>query len=222
MSKSIDITNQRFGRLISICSSKRDNGRTYWLCQCDCGKQTSVYISKLTTGETKSCGCLRNELTSKRQKKHGLTKTTLHNAWLNMKNRCENPKFNEFHRYGGRGITYCEEWKSFNKFMEWALKNGFSDKKSENGRNILSLDRIDLDGNYEPSNCKWSTVLEQAKNKCNTVLYKYNGVDYTLTELMEFAKVSDRYTISRRVKNGWTVEKAVNTPSMTYKGVKNG
>lgn len=221
MSKLIDITNQRFGRLIAICRGKKKNGKSYWVCRCDCGKEVSVYLNRLKTGSTKSCGCLRNELTSKRQRRHGLTKTSLHNAWLNMKNRCENPKFNEFHRYGGRGITYCEEWKSFKSFMEWALKNGFSDEKSENGRNILSLDRIDLDGNYEPTNCKWSTAFEQAKNKCNTVLYNYKGIDYTLTELMDFAKVADRYTVSRRIKNGWTVENAVDTPSMTYKGVKN-
>ena len=171
------------------------------------------------SGETKSCGCLRKEITSQRYKKHGLTKKTLHNAWINMKTRCDNPNYNEYHRYGGRGITYCEEWKSFDNFMEWSLKNGFNETKDNNGRNLLSLDRIDNNGNYEPNNCKWSTRIEQARNKSNNKKYLYKGKEYCLRGLVELSFVNES-SLRRRIKQGWAIEDAIETPSKTYKGRK--
>lgn len=217
MTKLLDLSNKKFGRLTAKSVDRTKTRRIYWNCVCDCGNHCSVASIKLVSGETKSCGCLRKEVTSKRQKKHGLTKTTLHNAWINMKTRCENPIHNEYFRYGGRGITYCEQWKSFDNFMEWALKNGFREDKDNNGRTLLSLDRIDNNANYCPENCKWSTRIEQARNKCNNKNYEYKGKIYCLTELEEISPVRID-TIRRRINKGWSVEKAVETPSKTYKG----
>lgn len=213
----LDLTGKRFGRLTALYRDSSKQGKVYWICNCDCGNQTSVYASKLNIGETKSCGCIRKEMLSARRKKHGFTKTTLHNAWINMKTRCNNPTHNEYERYGGRGITYCKDWEKFENFMKWSLDNGFQEIKDKNGRNLLSLDRINNDGNYEPSNCKWSTRIEQARNKCSNVNYEYNGKIYCLTSLAEISAVS-LDSIRRRIRSGWSVEDAVNTPSKTYKG----
>lgn len=222
MSKLNNLTGKKYGRLLVISRAENKNGRVYWYCKCDCGRTAIVSAIKLTSGETKSCGCLRKENTSKMFSKHHLTKKNLHNAWLNMKNRCDNPKFIEYKYYGGKGITYCDEWKTFDNFMNWAFNNGYSDKKDENGRNLLSLDRIDTNGNYEPSNCKWSTRIEQARNKTNNVNYYYRGKTYCLTALAEISSVTID-TLRRRIKKGWCIELAVETPSKTYKGVnKNG
>lgn len=217
MCKLIDLTNMRFGRLTALYIDRSKTKRVYWKCKCDCGKTLSAPSCRLVSGETKSCGCLRNEMASKRLKKHGLTKQTLHNAWLNMKTRCDNPIYNEYEKYGGRGITYCKEWKSFDNFMNWALNNGFNDTKDSNGRNLLSLDRIDNNGNYCPENCKWSTRVEQARNKSVNKNYEYEGKIYCLTALAEISVVS-KDSIRRRLKKGWSVKDAVDTPSKTYKG----
>lgn len=219
MSKLNDLTGKKFGRLLVIERRANKKGKTYWFCKCDCGNYTTVMATKLASGETKSCGCIRKENTSKMFAKHHLTKKSLHNAWLNMKNRCDNPKFVEYKHYGGKGVTYCNEWRNFENFMFWALSNGYSDKKDANGRNLLSLDRIDTNGNYEPSNCKWSTRIEQARNKTNNKRYDYEGNIYCLSALAEISPVTVD-TIRLRLKKGWSVKLAVETPSKTYKGVK--
>ena len=219
MAKLLDLTNKRFGRLVALEIDKTKTRRIYWLCKCDCRNIVSVSSIKLTSGETKSCGCLRKEKLSITRKKHGLTKQSLHNAWINMKTRCDNPNYNEFERYGGRGITYCEEWKSFENFMSWALQNGYQDIKKSNGRNVLSLDRINNNGNYEPANCRWVTALQQGRNKCNNKIYQYKGNKYCISALQEISAVSID-TIRRRIKNGWNVEDAVDIPSQTFKGRK--
>lgn len=217
MTKLLDLTNKKFGRLTAISIDRSKTRRIYWNCICDCGNHCSIASLKLVSGETKSCGCLRKEVASTRHKKHGLTKTSLHYAWLNMKNRCDNPKYNEYHRYGGRGITYCEEWKVFENFMKWSLANGFNEEKDKHGRNLLSLDRIDNNGNYCPENCKWSNRIEQGRNKYNNVNYEYKGKVYCLSALAEISEVRID-SIRRRIKQGWSVEDAVDTPSKTYKG----
>lgn len=144
-----DLTGRRFGRLVALRRAENDSGgRTVWECRCDCGTIKCIRAAALTQGLTKSCGCLR----------HGKSKTRLYHIWANMIQRCENPKSNRFHLYGGRGVSVCKEWREdFMNFYSWAIQNGYTD--------TLSIDRIDADGNYEPSNCRWATMSEQNKNR---------------------------------------------------------
>ena len=144
-----DLTGRRFGRLVALRRVESDSGgRTVWECRCDCGTIKCIRAAALTQGLTKSCGCLR----------HGKSKTRLYHIWAHMIQRCEDPKSNRFHLYGGRGVSVCKEWREdFMNFYSWAIQNGYTD--------TLSIDRIDVDGNYEPSNCRWATMSEQNKNR---------------------------------------------------------
>lgn len=136
---------------------------------------------------------------------HGESGTRLNNIWYAMKARCYYPKRQEYEHYGGKGVTVCEDWRTdYTKFRDWALANGYADN--------LTLDRIDVNGNYEPSNCRWSTRKTQANNTTKNVVLEYEGQQYTLTELSELCGI-EMPTFWARIKRlGWSVEKAVNTP----------
>ena len=164
MGKFIDLTGKRFGRLTVVERAENKNGYTMWKCKCDCGNETVVYGAHLSGGKTKSCGCLCLEKISK----HSLCDTHLYRIWASMKDRCYNAKAQPYERYGGRGITVCDEWKNdFTTFYNWAMSNGYSDD--------LTIDRIDVNGNYEPSNCRWVDVITQANNKRNNIKVNLNG-----------------------------------------------
>ena len=148
MPKLNDLTGQRFGRLTVL-----ERTELKWLCKCDCGNKKIVAGGHLVSGDTKSCGCLRI--------KHGMRNTRLYSIWHGMKERCYNTKHKFYKHYGGRGIKVCEEWKNdFQTFADWALSHGYADN--------LTIDRIDVNGNYEPSNCQWATNAEQQRNKRNS------------------------------------------------------
>lgn len=129
---------------------------TQWLCKCKCGNTTVVRRNKLVGNYTKSCGC-KQFIGLPNNKTHGLSKNNIYAIWSNMKARCNNPKHEKFKDYGGRGIKVCKEWND--SFINFLNDMGFQPNKS------YSIDRIDVDGNYCPENCKWSTPLEQSKNK---------------------------------------------------------
>lgn len=159
MAKQLNLTGRKFGKLTAIkIDYKSKDYKTFWLCKCDCGNYTSVYVSKLTTGKTKTCGCSRT--TDPHNYKHGLRHTRLYRIWANMKTRCYNKMDPHYSRWGGRGVKICNEWiNDFKAFYDWAIKNGYQDN--------LSIDRINNDGNYEPNNCRWATIKQQNNNKRN-------------------------------------------------------
>lgn len=162
----IDLTNRRFGRLLVIGrTDKPKKGRYLWVCKCDCGNITEVQGSSLLQNLTKSCGCLRKEVCKTTHTKHGEHGTRLYTIWQDMLLRCNYPKAAGYKNYGGRGISVCQEWsKDYISFRDWALVNGYKEN--------LTIDRINNDGNYEPSNCRWATYKEQNNNSRNCKTYR--------------------------------------------------
>ncbi len=154
MGKFIDLTGQKYGKLFVIERAENKENRPAWLCKCDCGNIVVVKGSNLRSGHTKSCGCFRIEKITTHDKTH----TRLYTIWHQMKERCYRESSRNYKYYGARGIRICNDWKNdFSKFYEWAMKNGYNDK--------LTIDRINTNGNYEPSNCRWATISEQNKNR---------------------------------------------------------
>lgn len=176
----IDLVGQRFGRLVVVALVKDEAGSnipTRWMCACDCGKTTIVRGYNLRSGGTNSCGCLARERASERTKIHGEAGTRIHHIWNHMKQRCENPTNRAYRLYGGRGISVCDEWHEYTSFRDWAMDNGYQDN--------LTLDRIDVNGNYEPSNCRWITLREQQQNKRNNVRLTFMGETRTICDWAE-------------------------------------
>ena len=183
-------------------------GKYDWKCLCDCGNTTFVKTHLLTSGATKSCGCYMREKASKINRTHGQTQTKLYKVWSEMKRRCDNPHDNVYKHYGGRGISYADEWKHFEPFYEWALTNGY--REAERGK--YTLDRINVNGNYEPSNCRWISHAEQMGNKRAMVRYSFRGQELTVRELSNLYGIKPE-TIRSRIKYyGMTVEEAATTP----------
>lgn len=214
MGKFRDLTDQKFGRLIVIKRAKNKKGRTAWLCQCECGKKAVVLSHSLISGNTQSCGCLNREISAiinKQQKTtHGKTHTKLYDVWRGIKARCFNKNNHAYKDYGGRGITVCDEWKNdFVAFETWANANGYSKE--------LSIDRINVNGNYCPENCRWATMKEQNLNtrRCHYIVFR--GEKKALIEWAKEFGIS-RETIAFRLNAGWPLEK-VFTPK-DFRSVK--
>ena len=200
---SKDETNyigMRFGRwtIIGDYIKTSKYGHRKYLCKCECEKGTEKYvdIQNLKSGKSLSCGCLTIEIAKEHFTKHGGTKTRLHNTWLKMRHRCINPNDKRYKDYGGRGITVCDEWlNSFETFRDWALSHGYKDD--------LTIDRINVDGNYEPSNCRWADVKTQANNKRNNVIIEKDGIKKNATEWGEELGINP-INIRNRLRHGIT------------------
>lgn len=197
MGKFVDLTGKRFGRLTVIERSPSIKlGVTRWLCKCDCGNLTVTTTGRLRNGTCRSCGCLHIESARKQGHacaKHHKTNCRLYRAWSNMKTRCYNKANKSYERWGGRGIYVCDEWlHDFEAFYNWAMSSGYDKHKT--------LDRIDNDGPYCPSNCRWATPKEQARNTRKNRHITYDGETHTLAEWSEILGVSPS-TLCYRLKH---------------------
>lgn len=218
----IKLEGKRFGRLFVVGIAEKPpnskNRHSRWLCSCECGNMVTVSSDKLKNGDTKSCGCLKSELSTEKIKKygkphktHGESKGRLYNIYNHMKRRCHDEKNKKYPDYGGRGITVCPEWRdSFEAFRDWAMANGYRDD--------LTIDRRDNDGPYSPENCRWTTNKEQQNNKRTSHKVSFNGEEITLAQLSEKTGLPMK-TLWWRAMHGWKDEKLI-TP-IKKKGTKN-
>ena len=198
-----NLSGQRFGNLqiIKLVGTEKDKG-AIWFCKCDCGKTTKVVAKNLKSNHTKSCGCLRRISTVKKNTKHNESGSRLYGIWLGMKKRCTNKNEKSYIDYGGRGITVCDEWRQYTTFRGWALSNGYKDD--------LTIERIDVNGNYEPKNCTWIPNSEQPKNQRNSKKMEVDGIVKTIKEWAILYNV--KYTtLYSRIKKGWKPEIALNS-----------
>lgn len=207
MNNTQDIKFQIFGRLKPIervMSTTKGGRKVYkWRCVCDCGNETQVVISDLKRGKTKSCGCLNREIVSKTSMKHGMSKTIEFNIWRGIKQRCNNKKCSTYKYYGNLGVKICDRWlNSFENFYK-----DMGDIPSKNH----SIDRIDVNGDYSPENCRWSDSKTQSRNKKFNHNVTFNNETMCIAAWAE--KLSIKYsTLSDRILRGWTIEKALTTP----------
>ena len=200
--KLVDLTGKHFGRLTVIERADDRNGVTAWLCKCDCGNETVAYAHHLKCGDTKSCGCLFEELNHKTAVKHGMSEDPLYNRFTKIVSRCESPTNPEYKNYGGRGISVCEEWRrNFKAFYEWSMQNGY--------REDLTIDRIDVNGNYEPNNCRWVDRVAQANNTRSNHFIEYNGERKTIAEWGRKLGISYSTLWGRLKKHKWSMDGAI-------------
>jgi len=220
MTKYKDLTGKKFGRLKAVeFDREKTKRKAYWICECECGNIKTVRSDMLQSGNTKSCGCIKKEqdrINLTKHHSHKMTGTRLYKSWQNMKSRCYNPNDKRYERYGGRGIKVYDEWlNSSNSFIEWALSNGYKD--------TLTIDRIDNDGDYEPSNCRWVDSKSQANNRESNIVVEYNNQEFTITELAELKGLPPALLFGRyeRGDRGERLIRKSGEDRDTQKGTKN-
>jgi len=203
MGKFKDLAGMTIGKLtvleIAYCHEK--SGAYYWKCQCDCGNITCINGSKITSGWTKSCGCLQRESIVKFNYKHGMKGTRLERIYKSMKSRCYEEKNKNYYNYGGRGITVCDEWRNNSKsFYDWAMNSGYAEN--------LEIDRRDNMSNYNPENCHWVTRKEQQRNMRSNLLIEYHGMTHCFSEWAEILNINVATLYNRLIRRGWDIEDA--------------
>lgn len=203
-----DLTNSKSGKLTVLSIHSRDkHGHIKWLCRCNCGNEAIVLSDNLIRNHTTSCGCERTRINSEVHKTHGKRYTKNgqsreYTTWCNMLSRCRNPKGEHYSDYGGRGISVCEKWYTFEGFWE-DMENGYIPS--------LTIDRIDVNGNYCKENCRWATIKEQANNRRSNHYVFYCGEKMTLQEACQKREI-DYHSVAARLKLGWNFEKVIETP----------
>lgn len=218
MGKIKDLSGTQVGRLLVIeraedFISKNGEKRTMWRCKCECGKYINVRSDCLNGTHTLSCGCYHKERVSESGKKngskikHGESKERLFNIWYLIKYRCEDESSPAYKNYGGRGIAVCKDWSDeetgYFEFKKWALENGYNPQ--------LTIDRIDNDGDYEPSNCRWADNITQGNNKRTNVFIEYDGVRKSISQWADSLGISKK-VLYRRIELGWDIERAFTQP----------
>lgn len=191
----VNMIGQKFGRLtvLDVCNKLDKFSNKMYKCKCDCGNIVEIRGNSLKTGNNKSCGCLRGT-------NHGMSNTALYYIWNGIKERCYNKNYSRYHNHGGRGIKVCDAWlHDFMNFYNWATNNNYQEG--------LTIDRIDNNGNYEPSNCRWVDKKIQNRNKRNNINFTINGETKCLAEWCEILNLNYS-TVRKRLKLGWPVEKA--------------
>lgn len=203
--KLINLVDRRFGRLVVIERADDKNGHVRWRCKCDCGKECIVHGSSLKSGNTTSCGCYRTENSKRLFSGVRQKDKRLYSVWNGIKQRCLNKNHRSYCDYGGRGIKICDEWASdYESFYNWAMRSGYQPG--------LQIDRIDNDGDYCESNCRFVSQETQANNKRNVALYTINGKTLSLPQWCEVYH-QDYYLVRQRVlKLGWTIQDALARP----------
>jgi hypothetical protein len=204
------LSGAKLGRL-TLLESFHLKGKANWKCLCECGLECVVREDHIQRGETSSCGCLHSELASERTTIHGESNTSLEwQAWVHMRERCLNPNTPGFSRYGGRGISVCDEWSTYAVFLK-----DMGRKPSP----AHSIERIDNDGNYEPSNCRWATKKEQANNRRTNRFIEHDGKRFTLAQWQDHTGIS-QFTLLKRLKDGWSESEALTIPVRCSKSKK--
>lgn len=206
-----NIKGNKYSRLLVISENEvRKDNKVQWNCVCDCGKKLVVCGKALRTGNTKSCGCLQKEKASVSIKNflqnnecpniiHGMARTRIYNTWKNMNRRCKKKGSAHYKLYGGRGIKVCEEWNSFEKFYE-DMKDGYTDD--------LTIDRIDVNGNYCKENCRWITMKEQSNNRRSNHILEFNGEKLNIEQWAKKLGIP-RNRLQNRINRGWNLELAL-------------
>lgn len=204
-----DLTGKTFGRLTVVSYNGiayRKSGKPYhsWKCICSCGNECIAEGRSLVSGGKRSCGCLNKEVLASGdcRRTHGMARTSLYHTWRGMKDRCFNPQNKHYSRYGGRGITVCNEWlNDFKAFYDWAIANGYKEG--------LTIDRINNDGNYEPSNCRWADYYTQANNRSDNHLLTVGEETHTLSEWSRITGIKPQL-LSERANRGYSAERIFN------------
>ena len=210
-----DLTGKKYGRwtvLRRVPYNDKAN-KVQWLCRCDCGEERIINSGSLLSGNSKSCGCLKREATSERIKTHGRSNERVYHIWQGIKKRCTDQNCCVFHHYGGRGISVCEEWTRFEPFFKWATENGYDDG--------LTIDRIDVNGDYSPGNCRWATQKEQKNNKRNNHYLVFKGERKSMARWCDELNLPYS-TIRRRINAGWSAERAFTEPIRKIKRTDGG
>lgn len=208
MASSMIFTGARLGRLTLVSQETftKNISRSRWLCRCDCGQTKIVSYEGLRAGNTKSCGCLRKEVTRDRSFKHGLRSSPEFDTWSNMRSRCNNPKNKHYADYGGRGISVHPEWD--NDFRSFLRDMGFKPTPQH------TIDRMDNSKNYQPGNCRWATQTEQANNRRSSLRYEFEDKQLTIRELLPFCSNGISFnTLRARIQNyKWPITMAMTLP----------
>jgi hypothetical protein len=198
--RRLDLSGERFGRLtVMSYVGKHPDGRVIWSCHCDCGNETEATTANLRRGKTRSCGCLKAEILKVVGLQHGYFGTRMYRIWAGLNSRCLNPDNKDYPKYGGRGITVCERWRSFENFHADMIE-GYDDS--------LSIDRIDVDGNYEPSNCRWATASRQAENRRTTKPIEWRGRAMSIAAWSKETGIPVE-AIRSRIRKGWDIDRAL-------------
>lgn len=202
-----DLIGKTFNRL-TVIQYQNINNKSYWNCICSCGNHKLIYHTKLITGHTRSCGCLKSDSLKQIASTHGLSRHPLYSVYTDIKTRCYNENDKQFKDYGGRGIKVCDEWlNDFATFHDWCLSNGYAKE--------LQIDRKNNDGNYEPDNCRFVTRSENCNNKRNNKVLYFNNKSLTIAQWAKELKL-DRRIIEHRIKRGWSVENTLTRPPKSY------